>query len=306
MLPEARGSAIALLVKGATPLPAAVTPVAVLLAVTFAIVSARGLPDWMDRPLAFVGPAALGALIGGALMSAIDERGVDVAVELPDRADQLRERLRLVALEAGPEDQVAHLEVEEPEQRVEMDAPQRLRFVSGDLLDIHAARRRRHENDPFLAAIHERAEIQFAGNIRPGLHQHGVDRQSLGTRLVGDEGTAEHLVRVFSDLVVRSGQLDAAGFAATSCMNLRLDDPELASQFLGCFDGCIRRVRRNALGYGDAVVSKQPFRLIFVEIHYFSSVLQSERGFSPNPPRKGPRILDVCGTHVHNRSTIRA
>ena len=39
-------------------------------AVTFAIVSARGLPDWMDRPLAFVGPAALGALVGGMLLTA--------------------------------------------------------------------------------------------------------------------------------------------------------------------------------------------------------------------------------------------
>jgi branched-subunit amino acid transport protein len=39
-------------------------------AVTFAIVSARGLPAWTERPLAFVGPAALGALVGGMLLTA--------------------------------------------------------------------------------------------------------------------------------------------------------------------------------------------------------------------------------------------
>ena len=39
-------------------------------AVTFAVVSARGLPAWTGRPLAFVGPAALGALVGGMLLTA--------------------------------------------------------------------------------------------------------------------------------------------------------------------------------------------------------------------------------------------
>ena len=38
-------------------------------AVTFAVVSARGLPAWAERPLAFVSPAALGALVGGMLLT---------------------------------------------------------------------------------------------------------------------------------------------------------------------------------------------------------------------------------------------
>ena len=38
-------------------------------AVTFTVVSARGLPAWAERPLAFVGPAALGALVGGMLLT---------------------------------------------------------------------------------------------------------------------------------------------------------------------------------------------------------------------------------------------
>lgn len=39
-------------------------------AVTFALVSERGLPAWAGRPLAFVSPAALGALVGGMLLTA--------------------------------------------------------------------------------------------------------------------------------------------------------------------------------------------------------------------------------------------
>lgn len=39
-------------------------------AVTFALVSERGLPAWAERPLAFVSPAAIGALVGGMLLTA--------------------------------------------------------------------------------------------------------------------------------------------------------------------------------------------------------------------------------------------
>jgi branched-subunit amino acid transport protein len=39
-------------------------------AVTFAVVSDRGLPAWAERPLAFVSPAAIGALVGGMLLTA--------------------------------------------------------------------------------------------------------------------------------------------------------------------------------------------------------------------------------------------
>lgn len=37
--------------------------------ITFAAVSARGLPAWAERPLAYVSPAAIGALVGGMLLT---------------------------------------------------------------------------------------------------------------------------------------------------------------------------------------------------------------------------------------------
>lgn len=40
-----------------------------LRAATFAVVGARGLPSWTRRPFTFVGPAALGALVGGMLLT---------------------------------------------------------------------------------------------------------------------------------------------------------------------------------------------------------------------------------------------
>ena len=40
-----------------------------LRAVTFAVVGARGLPAWTQRPFAYVGPAAIGALVGGMVLA---------------------------------------------------------------------------------------------------------------------------------------------------------------------------------------------------------------------------------------------
>ena len=44
--------------------------------------------------------------------------------------------------------------------------------------------------------------------------------------------------------------------SATS-MNLGLDDPQVAAEFLGSFDGSIWRIRRNATRHGNAVVREQ-------------------------------------------------
>lgn len=38
-------------------------------AVMYAVIGGRGMPGWADRPLTFVGPAALGALVGSMLLS---------------------------------------------------------------------------------------------------------------------------------------------------------------------------------------------------------------------------------------------
>ena len=38
-------------------------------ATAFAVVGSRSLPTWTERPLAYVGPAALGALVGAMLLT---------------------------------------------------------------------------------------------------------------------------------------------------------------------------------------------------------------------------------------------
>lgn len=46
-------------------------------AVTFAVIGGRRLPTWTQRPLAYVGPAAIGALVGGMLLT--DHGRIEIA-----------------------------------------------------------------------------------------------------------------------------------------------------------------------------------------------------------------------------------
>jgi branched-subunit amino acid transport protein len=50
-------------------------------AAMFAIVGARDVPAWAQRPLAYVSPAALGALVGGMLLTAHGSAAMPGAAE---------------------------------------------------------------------------------------------------------------------------------------------------------------------------------------------------------------------------------
>ncbi len=82
-----------------------------------------------------------------------------------------------------------------------------------------------------------------------------------------DQRAAQHRIRVFMDLVEAASKLDATGLAASAGVHLRLHDPEVAAEFLRRLDGRIRGVGRDAARYRNAVLGKQSFRLVFVEIH---------------------------------------
>jgi hypothetical protein len=77
--------------------------------------------------------------------------------------------------------------------------------------------------------------------------------------------------------VARAREFHTAGLTAPAGMHLCLDDPEVASEFLGRIDGRIGTFRRNSLRYGNTVVGEQSFRLIFVKIHggFFRGVRSS-------------------------------
>ena len=66
-----------------------------------------------------------------------DERVVELGQQRAERADD-------VGVDAGLERQPARVEVLEAEQRVDVQAGDRVRVALGDLLDVHAALRGEH------------------------------------------------------------------------------------------------------------------------------------------------------------------
>ena len=67
-----------------------------------------------------------------------------------------------------------------------------------------------------------------------------------------DQLDAEHTVGMLAHLVQRTRQFDPAGLATAAGMDLRLDDPQVATQLFGSLDRRSRRLGRKATRHGNA------------------------------------------------------
>src|SRR5690606_1165180 len=83
----------------------------------------------------------------------------------------------------------------------------------------------------------------------------------------------EHALGVLAHLVEGAGELDAAGLAAATGMDLGLDHPEVAGNGLGRIDRFFGRAGDAPGGHRDAVIGEQLLGLVFVEVHV-GSVLE--------------------------------
>ena len=94
----------------------------------------------------------------------LDQVGV-VGEHRPDEALGDRHGRLEVPAEAHRERQLARLEVEQPEQRVGVDADDRVRVVDGDLLDLDAALGRAHQQDPPLGPIEDGRQVELLDDV---------------------------------------------------------------------------------------------------------------------------------------------
>ena len=72
---------------------------------------------------------------------------------------------------------------------------------------------------------------------------------------------------MLSDLVQAARQLDAAALTATARVNLRFDNPDVATELLGGLDRVVDSECGQTLPDGDAVLGEELFRLILVNLH---------------------------------------
>ncbi len=154
-----------------------------------------------------------------------DDQRVDLAehrveldeglVQLPDdRRDLL---LLLRVLDAGAVDQPPRLPGLEALERVDVQADERVGARGRNLLDVHAALRREHEQRLLRAAVEGDREVVLLGDIGGGLDPELADD-------VAADVEAENLLRALLRLVRPLGELDPARLAAPAGQHLRLDD----------------------------------------------------------------------------------
>ena len=122
-------------------------------------------------------------------------------------------------------------------ERVDVQLHERIRVVSGDLLDVHAALRREHEQRLLRATVEREREVVLVPDVGRALDQ------SLAT--VCPRMSMPRIVCPRLGLVGCARELDPARLATSSDEHLRLDD-----------DGTAERLGRGRASAG--VVARTP------------------------------------------------
>jgi hypothetical protein len=238
-------------------------------------------------------------------------------VEVPDEGDAL---LDLVAAEAERECDIAPVVGHVSGRGVDGQGQNLLGRLRGDGLDVHAALGGADEGHPGAGAIHEAGEIELAGDPGALLYIDALDGLALGTRLVGDEGLAQHHLGVLAHLVDGLDHANAAfvagvgfleaPFAPAAGMDLGLHHPHRAAEGFRRRDGLLGRECDRAPGHRHLKLAQQQLRLVFVDVHGVTLIWSPFGGrimsahesgttiscagsLVGNPGRRRPRALTV-------------
>ena len=182
-------------------------------------------------------------------------------------ADLARDVVRLGILQAGG--------------RVDEDLVDLFWRMRGNLFDVHAALARSHQADPLRDAIHHHADVEFLLDVRTLLDQQAPHLLAFRPGLVRLQLHAEDLAGVLADFIHRFRHLDAAALAAAAGMDLRLDHPDLAAEFLGRLDGLVDGKTGLAARRGDPELPQDLLALVFMDFHVMPPVELPQRRHAP-------------------------
>ena len=116
-------------------------------------------------------------------------------------------------------------------------------------------------------AIDQQREIQLARDRQRFFHQHLVHRLAVGRILIGHQLPAEQRSSHGTHVVEALHHFDAARLATPAGMDLRLDHPGLAAQFVGGIDRGIGTCRNDATWRVNVARPQYVFGLILVQVH---------------------------------------
>ena len=128
--------------------------------------------------------------------------------------------------EAGGARDLGGLGLVDADQRVDLDAGQRLGLLDREDLDLHAALDAGEREEGAVGPVQQHGEVELPRDLGAGRDHDAPYRVALDVQPENAAGQFLGLRRVVRDL-------DAAGLAATARLDLRLDD-DRAAELLGC------------------------------------------------------------------------
>ena len=189
----------------------------------------------------------------------LDERGVLLDEDRPQLLDHVRRLVGDVGVEAGGRDDLGGLGVVDTDLRVDRDPRDGVGVLVRDDLDLDAALGGGDAEVVAVGAVDQEGEVVLLRDVGGGRDEHPVDGVALDVH-------AEDLARLGDGVLRVVGELHAAGLAAATRLDLRLDD-DPATLGLGRGRGLLGRGDHGADRDRYAVLGEELLRLVLHQIH---------------------------------------
>ena len=211
----------------------------------------------VERDLAVEGDDL--AVLGEDERVDLDERRVLARVDGVELDEHVGDLGGQLVVEAAGLGDLERLGLVDAGERVDLDARERLGLLDRELLDLHAALDRAEPQVGAVRAVEQHREVELLGDARAAGDHDALDDVALDVE-------AEDGLRRLVGLIGGLGHLHAAGLAAASGLDLRLDDDD-AAELLGGRPHLFRRVRDDAGEHRHLVLLEKVSCLVLVQIH---------------------------------------
>jgi hypothetical protein len=134
-------------------------------------------------------------------------------------------------------------------------------------LDVHATFGGDDERHALGSAVGHGRHVVFFFDVGAVFDQQAADFLAFWASLVGDELHAQNFTGDFADIVNRAGQLNATALATATGVNLRLDNPHGAAQFLSGFHRFLNGKCWDAARHRHTGLAQDFLALVFVNLH---------------------------------------
>ena len=181
-----------------------------------------------------------------------------------EAAHHLVQGLDLLRCQAQAVADLTALPAHEPHCRVDMGGQDALGGLGRHLLDVHAAIGGGHDDHPLVLAIHQGAQVELTVAGGGLLDQELADGQPGGAGLAGHQPTTQQAGGLALHGVEAIRHHHATGLATSAGMDLGLDHPLLAAEFLRQGPRLADGGEGQAPWHRDTVAREQAFRLVFV------------------------------------------